>query len=129
MINNILRILFERILFWFMNKELKKAYSAPKNDIHVREVEQCTPRFCIRPIMAETYEGLLYVGRKMLVVFAFLATIFVVGSSFYLWFFDNTVYYPSELKLEKMIHFVVGAALMLLVMWGLPDALNSCTGI
>ncbi len=118
MLSNILRILLSRVLFHetmkereMLEKQIKEKrevdeaenMSLDKRIEAIRERAKYRERFCVRPIMAETYEINMLMAHKIGIIVAIAFTIFVIGAIVYLLFFDNAVYYPSELKYIELM--------------------------
>lgn len=117
MISDILRVLLERILFRTVTKEQEAKQSVSKDCSVIKDKTRRRKKFCVRPIMAETYEGNVFLLEKIFVKFAIGFSILSIAGIFYLWFFDNTVYYTSELKYIEMVRQEGVIVITLLFIW------------
>lgn len=129
MINNILRIFLSRTLFHATMKEramIENEIKEKKNEISEEKIEaickykQDREKFCVRPIMAETYEINMLMAYKISIKLVIAFTLGAIGAIVYLSFFDTTVYYADAMgNLESTNNILVIIALVV-VMWFLP---------
>lgn len=84
-------------------------------------------RFCMRPLMAKTYEINMLFMSKIGLKLAMLMTVFIIGISVYLLYFDDTRYYnPTISRLQQELNYILSMILLIVTTWVLFGLIKYC---